>query len=297
MNIQKFHLLKNLLVLVNDYGKPLGNLGAILGTLIVIIYCGSIGFLPSGLAISDVLFFLWVSVVSGTIYIVIALAFYMSALFWFVVFVEPVNWILRYFNGREWLNEFFLNKDKIGYIALGFVANIIIFFKALELNLVMFNVGLAIFFNIVFIILISFIDSDIKELEDFKRSDKNEGIQGTKSATPINFLYLLIFLSPIFVGYVGNAFLKTSFSVLGIRQHNVNLVVDRKAINKLNDLYFDSDFANAFQCDKNACLIANATILFGSVGSSTKILVGYQKSSIEFTLNKASIFLIYSNPE
>ncbi len=73
---------------VKEHSRAFGVAGAVIGAILVIYYCGSINFYPSGLTIADTLFFLWVVVVFGFYYSVVAFAFFLSLVHFGLLFLQ-----------------------------------------------------------------------------------------------------------------------------------------------------------------------------------------------------------------
>ena len=75
---------------IKEHSKVFGIVGAVMGAALVIAYCGSINFYPSGLTIADTLFFIWVIVVFGFYYSLIVFGFFVASIFWIAILTRPL---------------------------------------------------------------------------------------------------------------------------------------------------------------------------------------------------------------
>ena len=73
----------------------IGVAGTIIGAVLVIFYGSKINYYPSGMTISDTLFFLWVLAISGFIYSVLFFILFRMSLLWIILCQRPINWIFK----------------------------------------------------------------------------------------------------------------------------------------------------------------------------------------------------------
>src|SRR5699024_12001026 len=99
--MERSSLVGSLTNAIEEHSRTFGVTAAVIGAIPVIYYCGSINFYPSGLTIADTLYFLWVVVVFGFYYSVVAFAFFIASTFWVAIFARPINFILKTLNAKS----------------------------------------------------------------------------------------------------------------------------------------------------------------------------------------------------
>lgn len=256
---------------VKEHSKIFGATGAVIGAMLVIYYCSSIRFYPSGLTIADTLFFLWVVVVFGFYYSAVAFSFFIASVFWVAVFAKPINFVLKLTRSKTDIIVPLPKSDWIMVLGAGCIANLLIlgvsYFKGHPL--------LAIFGAL---FLIGFIYTLIENVS------KHTNLRGKLldsngkpiNASPIspqivrNIFYLFIYISPLLFGQVGGGVTRTTFETIGVRQEGVTLHVQAEDYKPILENYEREGLISDLDCNE-VCTIHNANILFTSIGISTKI--------------------------
>src|SRR5699024_10009423 len=93
--MERSSLVGSLTNAIEEHYRTFGVNAEVIRALPVIYYCGNINFYPSGLTIADTLFFLWVVVVFGFYYSIVAFAFFIASIFWVAIFAKPINFALK----------------------------------------------------------------------------------------------------------------------------------------------------------------------------------------------------------
>lgn len=256
---------------VKEHSRAFGVAGAVIGAIMVIYYCGSINFYPSGLTLADTLFFLWVVVVFGFYYSVVAFAFFIASIFWVAVFAKPINFILKSKKNKTDIVVPLPKSDWLMVLGGGFFANLLILG-------ISYSKGhpLLVIFGALF--LIGFIYTLIENVS--KRSSSNDQLLDSNgrpiNESPIyplmvrNVFYVLIYAAPLLFGQVGGGVTRTTFETMGVRQEGVTLHVEAKEYKTILEDYESEGLISGLACNE-VCTIQQANILFTNIGTNTKI--------------------------
>ncbi|MGY0553756.1 hypothetical protein ACW17M_11155 [Vreelandella sp. 2A-K22] len=256
---------------VKEHSRAFGVAGAVIGAILVIYYCGSINFYPSGLTLADTLFFLWVVVVFGFYYSVVAFAFFIASIFWVAVFAKPINFILKSKKNKTDIVVPLPKSDWLMVLGGGFFANLLILG-------ISYSKGhpLLVIFGALF--LIGFIYTLIENVS--KRSSSNDQLLDSNgrpiNESPIyplmvrNVFYVLIYAAPLLFGQVGGGVTRTTFETMGVRQEGVTLHVEAKEYKTILEDYESEGLISGLACNE-VCTIQQANILFTNIGTNTKI--------------------------
>src|SRR5690554_5269564 len=269
--MERSSLVGSLTNAIKDHSRAFGVTAAVIGAILVIYYCGSINFYPSGLTIADTLFFLWVVVVFGFYYSVVAFAFFIASIFWVAVFAKPINFILKLTKNKIDIVVPLPKSDWFMVLGGGFIANLLIlgisYFKGHPL--------LAIFGAL---FLIGFIYTLIENVS--KRSSTSESLLDSSgkpiNTSPIspqivkNIFYVFIYSSPLLFGQVGGGVTRTTFETMGVRQGGVTLHVEAKEYKSILESYASEGLISGLACNE-LCSIQQANILFTNIGKNTKL--------------------------
>lgn len=279
---------------VKEHSRAFGIAGAVIGAILVIYYCGSINFYPSGLTIADALFFLWVVVVFGFYYSLVAFAFFIASTFWVAIFGKPINFILKRTNTKIDVSVPLPKTDWLLVLGVGCIANLLVFGVSYFTGHPLIAVFGALF-------LISSMYTLIENVS--KHSNTNDIILDTNGQTiklnqinPYivkNVFYILIYAAPLLFGQVGGGVTRTTFETMGVRQEGITLHID-KEYKSILEGYEIEGLIYDLKC-KEICTIKNASILFTSIGTNTKIEVNGKNGSLQFILPTKAIKLIASS--
>lgn len=286
---EKDSLIGNLVNGIKEHSKAFGITGAAIGVLLVICYCGSIKFYPSGLSLADTLFFFWAVIVFGFYYSVIAFAFFVSSIFWVAAFTKPINYLLNLKNSKKNFVVNFPENDFIVVIGTGLLANVLI------LGSTYFS-GHSLLRTFVAILFVGFIYALIDNVSKTPNvSSKIVDAKGNQIHTnPINPLvvrsifYLLIYVIPLLFAQVGGGVTRSTFETMGVRKLNVDVSIDAVGYKTTLESYKSRDLTPDFSCS-DECLIEGVTVLFTGIGTSTKILMSGKKGEVEIVLPSKSI--------
>lgn len=256
---------------VKEHSRAFGVTGAVIGAILVIYYCGSINFYPSGLTIADTLFFLWVVVVFGFYYSVVAFVFFIASIFWVAVFAKPINFFLKLTKNKIDIVVPLPKSDWFMVLGVGFIANLLI------LGISYFNGHplLAIFGSLFLIgLFYTLIENLLKRSSTSDRLlDLNGKPINTKPISPKivrNVFYVFIYLSPLLYGQVGGGVTRTTFETMGVRQEGVTLHVEAKGYKAILESYESEGLISGLACNE-LCTIQQTNILFTNIGTNTKL--------------------------
>lgn len=276
---------------VKDHSRAFGVAGAVIGAILVIYYCGSIKFYPSGLTIADTLFFLWVVVVFGFYYSVVAFAFFIASTFWVAIFAKPINFILKSAKSKADIVVPLLKSDWLMVFGGGLIANILIlgfsYFKGHSLMTI---------FGVLFLIgliytLIENVSKRINASDKLLDSSGNPiNANPVKAQTVKNVFYVLIYVAPLLFGQVGGGVTRTTFETMGVRQEAITLHIDAKDYKSILEAYSDEGLIADLDCG-DVCSIKDANILFTNIGTNTKIELRGQSGNVLLVLPTKAIKL------
>jgi hypothetical protein len=276
---------------IKDHSRAFGVAGAVVGAFLVIYYCGSISFYPSGLTIADALFFLWAVIVFGFYYSVVAFAFFIASTFWIFIFSKPINLILKLTNNK---NNIVVSSPKsdwfIVFVGGGISNTLIIGISYLK------NHSLIAIFGALF--LIGFILSMIEHVSN-RRSSNNEilNISGNPiESEMINpqvvkyFFYIFIYVAPLMLGQVGGGVTRTTFETMGVRQAGVTIHIEAKDYKAVLERYESAGLISSLSCGE-VCTLEGVNVLFTSIGTNSKLEVEGENGSLLFVLPTKAIKL------
>lgn len=246
----------------------------LIGFLIVFFYCVEIHYFPAGITTGDALLFVWAVISFGLIYAV------------FIFFIYTANSVFFYI-GSICINKFY-KKTIIDKLPCGNNKLFILTFGTMALISLIILGWYIDFFSFILIIIsqvimffLYFIMYCIYFNVSLKKNNNTETTETTKSAnSKINkkyylILFILIYISiPLIFGHVGIGFIKISFNLIGIRQNNVVIYIDKQyqAIlqSRISD-YTKSEkdhylLVGKLNCS-DVCYIDNVNILFTDIGS------------------------------
>ncbi len=264
---------------------------ASVGILLVMIYCISIGFYPSGLTLSDTLFFISVCIIFTLFYSFVSFGFFTAAITWLAFF----NWLIHWVTNKittSGSNGYHVPKLKIQHyiIQTGILSNIVfllfiaiedyspvtilINFSAIASLLLLTNIFSATFVN----------DKWLNHLKGSHSNSKN-----------VNFIkllfFILIYLIPLLLGQLSSGITEKTFEIMSIRQLNSDITVSKKHLKTELDFHYEQKLSSESICNANTCLIKNATILFTGVGTSTRIKLIGERGHIRITIPNNLIYL------
>jgi Dolichyl-phosphate-mannose--protein O-mannosyl transferase len=283
---------------IKEHSKVFGVVGAVMGAALVIAYCGSIDFYPSGLTIADTLFFIWVIVVFGVYYSVIVFGFFVASVFWVAILTRPLNFAFQVFLKKNRLVIPFKKADWFLVLFGGFFANVLIvgvsYFKEHPLTAV-FGVLLFVGFAFVLISNISRFGNTSGKILDHNGSPTGKN-QGSSQSVKYIF-YAFIYFAPILYGQVGSGVTRVTFETMGVRQENVSIYVEQAGYRSILTSYQEKGLVSSVVCDE-ICAIENVDILFTSIGSNSKIEMHGENGSLSIVLPTKDIkFFAYPKPK
>ncbi|MDV2856870.1 hypothetical protein [Oceanimonas sp. CAM02] len=290
--MERSSLVGSLTNAIKEHSRAFGVTAAVIGAILVIYYCGSINFYPSGLTIADTLFFLWVVVVFGFYYSVVAFAFFIASIFWVAIFAKPINLALKLKKNKADIVVPLPKSDWLMVLGGGFIANLLIlgisYFKGHPL--------LAIFGAL---FLIGFIYTLIENVS--KRSAASDSLLGS-NGKPINtspispqvvkiIFYVFVYIAPLLFGQVGGGVTRTTFETMGVRQEGVTLYVEASEYKSILEDYENAGLISDLACSE-LCTIQQADILFTNIGTNTKIKLSGSAGDLLLVLPTNAIKLV-----
>ncbi|WP_303288694.1 hypothetical protein [Marinobacter sp. SS8-8] len=266
--------------------------GMALGAVLVIYYSGTIRHYPSGLTASDTLFFVWVIVVFGFYYSIIAFVFFLATIFWVGIAAKPVNWLLEKTRRKNVLYLPLVKEDRLFTLGGGAIANIAIFTIAIWTGHPLVNiVGTLLIIGLVYAL-----------LDELSRKPKDDGIVVDPSGRPfsrqpipgsvIKFVLVAgIYLAPIYFAQAGGGITRTTFETMGVRQIKVGLFLEQKEYGAALSSLREDGYIEGLACD-GLCEIKEADILFTGIGNNTKVRVSGEAGSATVVIPNTSILMI-----
>lgn len=284
-------LVDSLTSAVKLHSRAFGVAGAVIGAILVIYYCGSINYYPSGLSVADTLFFLWVVVVFGFYYSVIAFAFFIASIFWISIFAKPINFIIKSTKAKTDVVVPFPKSDWLIVLGGGLFANLLIFGISYSQDHSLLAIFSALFISGLLYTLIDNLS---------KRSSSSEKLLDScgkplKTTPKIvnNVLYVLIYAAPLLFSQVGGGVTRTTFETMGVRQIGVTLNIEVKEYEDILEGYVSEGFISDLSCNK-VCTIKSANILFTSIGTNTKLELSGNNGKLLIVLPTKAIKLVAS---
>ncbi|MCI5160259.1 MAG: hypothetical protein D3906_17920 [Candidatus Electrothrix sp. AUS1_2] len=294
-------LFDDILTFLRKNYRIMAGAGTVVGAVLVIFYGSKINHYPSGMTISDTLFFLWVLAIAGFIYSVVFFVFFRASLLWIILCQKPINWIFKKILKVDELRAPAI-KDKRCILADGTFFNLfillhLIFARSLPLALR----TLGVFFLIIFgyTCLTALLKrSEHKIIIPGKKEDISQ--QKISPSTGRLYFLFLIYFSPLLVGnsYLIYGITQETFQMMGVRITGADIAVEKKifedGFNQLKSNYFAKD---SVKCSGDTCLLQDTTILFTGIGDNTKLEVNGSAGSAEIIIpNSAIQFIIKRKP-
>lgn len=277
---------------VKYHSKTFGIIGVVAGAILVIYYCGSINYYPSGMTISDTLFFLWVVVVFGFYYSLVALAFFLASTFWVTIVAKPINFILKLLKRDTDFVFPFPKSDLLIVLVGGLFSNILIlglsYFKghfSVPILLAIFLIGL------IYTLIVNLYKkyNSSGSLLEYNGNKLNNNYINYKEV--IIVFYSLIYFIPLLIGQVGGGVTRTTFETMGVRQKGITLYLDAGEYGSILEEYSSKGFISDLYCS-DVCTVKNADILFTNIGTNTKIDLHGINGNISLVLPTNAIKLI-----
>jgi len=267
---------------------------AILGGVLVIFYCSTIKYYPSGLTISDTIFFLWVISIFGLIYSIVVFIFLMASIFWVLTFSKPINYFFNKFLPQHNLHISMPPKnDNLMILSVGAFINIfLIVFTYIKGYL--FYVSCSILMNgFIYILIINLVKnhdltSDKSILYNKNENFAHKNLLNEKAAKL--FLCIMIYFVPLLFAQIGGNITRITFETMGVRQNSVDVLI-KPDYKSTFEAYRIQDFLSDLS-GKDECLLKNVNILFTGIGTTTKLQVTGTKGQIEIVIPTESIYLI-----
>lgn len=284
------NIIESLLNLVRTDYKIISLFGMVFGAILVIYYCSTINFYPSGLSIADTLFFLWVIAIFTFYYSIVVFVFFVASVFWYVILSKPINFFSKLFKSEIRLNINLTKIDKTIVFFFGLMANILIIFVTVvnEGDITLILMGLFI---------IAFIYALTDRVSGFKNSnlldDRGYPIRSINNniKTAKFILFAIIYITPIIVSQVGGEVTVITFNKMGIRQESVNIYIPSNEYKEVFNKYLKSGLISSLNCNE-LCSLENIDILFTNIGVNTKIETHSLSGNLQMVLPTSSIKLV-----
>ncbi len=284
-------LIGNLILGIKEHSRSFGVAGAVAGAILVIYYCGSIKHYPNGLGIADTLFFLWAVAVFGFYYSLVVFAFFVASLFWITIFGRPINYIIKKLKARSDFIVPVPKTDRFIIIVGGGIANILIYGVAYYKEHSLISIFVAIFF-------IGFIYASIDSVSKLKVSNELLDSRGEVfRRNPVRpeivkiVFYVLLYIIPILFGQIGGGVARTTFETMGVRQLDVDIVIEKESYQRVFQQYQKNGFVSSVLCE-DVCVLEGADILFTSIGNNTKINLRAENGIMNLVIPTKNIVMI-----
>ncbi|WP_370578281.1 hypothetical protein ABX014_20325 [Snodgrassella alvi] len=267
----------DLLKSINSGLTTVGILCNIIGFMIIIFYCIQIRFYPTGLTLSDALFFWWILFIFGFFYICIISIIYLASFFVIKLFGKLINRILNLFN----TNQMYFPKGSNLYAVFGCAMQIYIFLIYIS-DKKLFNIIFSIEISMVAILIFKYYMYERINLAENKNTSEK-----VKAVVPKYFenhkkLFLNIIIctailpaSLYLFAYISD---NLAFRMAGIQYKNVTIYTDisygKFIQNRINTLKIKNKELqlNSINCT-DLCNIDSVDILFTNIGSKTLLVI------------------------
>ncbi|WP_240507678.1 MULTISPECIES: hypothetical protein [Vibrio] len=264
-------IILNLFSIIKEHSRTLGVVGAIFGAILVIYYCASINHYPSGLTITDALFFIWAIVVFGFYYSVAVFGFFIASVFWVSLLAKPINYILKLSTYKGDIVLPLPKSDWFTVVAGGLFANGIIF-SAAYINqhpmIVIIGTIVLVAFGYV---LVSVVSSKSNQTEQILDSTGSPIVSNRVSKdVVIMCLCAFVYITPLVVGQIGGGVTRTTFEKMGVRQIGVDLLIDQAQYKNVLPWLKTKEGAADLNCIQG-CWLKQVDVLFTNVGANTKL--------------------------
>jgi hypothetical protein len=278
---------------IKTHYRTIGIAGAVIGALLVIYYCSSINFYPSGLTIGDSLFFLWAIIIFGFYYSITSIVFFLASIFWILALEKPINLIIKFkpFNINIKIPS--ITNGRVTIIIFGLFSNIIL----LAVSYIKHHTISPIIATILIVMFAYTLSEDLHEtIKNDINNDvvKNNSTNKISNTTVKSIFYTLIYAAPLITAQLGGGLAKTTFETMGIRQLNVTVVTDQQYIKKAFDKTIGLEIINELSCAEE-CIIKNIDILFTNIGVNTKLELKSKNGPVGVVVPSKDIKVILSH--
>lgn len=279
---------------VKEHSKTFGVVGAVVGAVLVIYYCCTISFYPSGLTIADTLFFLWVVVVFGFYYSWVAFALFISSVFWVAILAKPINFIFKLSADKSNIIVPLRKSDWSAILAGGIFFNLFIFIISYERGHSFFLVIAALIFNGFLYTLAEHLPKKNDTSYNFLDA-KGKAIKYRPPESDFvkNCIFLLIYATPLLPGWSGGSIIRETFEIMGVRQIGVKVHIEGKEYHSILKAYDRNGFINGLVCNED-CEISDVNVLFTGVGANTKLETIGTSGSLQMVIPTKAVKLITS---
>ena len=267
----------DLLKSINTGLATFGILCNVMGFMIVIIYCIHIRFYPTGLTINDALFFWWILLIFGFLYISIITMIYYASLLVIKVCKRPINKILKKCN----MNQMYLPKSSKVYTVFAIVMQIyLVIFGFLDRDLI--NIIVSIEIGMIFVLIFKYSMYERINLAENKNTSEKVKVFVPKYFENHKKLFLnittcivILPLSLMLLVYLSD---NLTFRMAGIKYKNVTIYTDisygKFLQNRINTLKIENKELKSVNINcTNLCNIDSVDILFTNIGSKTLLAI------------------------
>lgn len=264
-------IIVKLFSIIKKHSRTFGGLAAIFGAILVIYYCASINHYPSGLTIADTLFFIWTSAVFGFYYSIAAFIFFVASVFWVSLLAKPINQILKLSVYKADILLPLAKGDWLTVIVGGIFVHVIIFGATYKYQQSTMLIILAIILVAMEYVWVSAESSQSNQTIQILDSSGSPIVKNQRRKDVlITYIYISMYITPLFVGQIGGGVTRETFEKMGVRQMSVDILID--PIQYKNTLYSlsNKEGASEFNCEQG-CWLKQVDVLFTNVGANTKL--------------------------
>lgn len=267
----------DLLKSINTGLATVGILCNVMGLMIVIFYCIHIRFYPTGLTINDALFFWWILLIFGFIYISIISMIYHASLLVIKLCKRPINKILKKCN----MNQMYFPKSSKAYTLFAIIMQIyLVIFGFLDRELIQIIFWLEI--GMIFVLIFKYSMYERINLAENKNTSEKVKVFVPKYFENHKKLFLnittcivILPLSLMLLVYLSD---NLTFRMAGIKYKNVTIYTDisygKFLQNRINTLKIENKELQSVNINcTNLCNIDSVDILFTNIGSKTLLAI------------------------
>ncbi|MCI5137065.1 MAG: hypothetical protein D3922_01315 [Candidatus Electrothrix sp. AR1] len=290
-------LFEDIFPFLKENYRIMGAAGSFIGAVLVIFYGSKINYYPSGITISDTLFFLWVLIVAGLIYSIIFFIFFRASLFWIILFPTPIDWVFKKISKDNKIRVPDI-KNRLWLVVEGTFLNILVLLYFLSAPSLSFAAMIIIVFCVIIVsytCLTALLKKSEHKIIILPEKKDNISHQTISPSTGRLYFLFLIYFSPLLVGnfYLTDGIAKKTFQMMGVRIIAADIAIERNifedSLAQLKDDYLPEDSA---QCSGDTCLLRDTTVLFTGIGNKTKLQVSGLAGSADIIIPNSAIKLI-----
>jgi len=286
-------LASNVTSTINRYYKSVTIIAALLGGFVVVVYCMKIQFYPSGLTITDTLFFIWTAILFGFIYSLFLMINIVAANFVVHLFAPLANKVINKKYNKK-IDFFPVPNDYIIILIYGILVFLSVIIIYLSLGISISTLVLVLFFlGFLYVVLSNLKISGGDKLSVLGVNGKPIKNLNYVPKVVVDIILIASIGIPMFVSANSGAwgkFTNKTFEIMGVRRSHAVLVLEKVIYRIIKEEAIKNkiDFIDDKNCRKY-CILENVTVLFNGVGKNILIRIGNENNNFEMIVPESAI--------